>query len=155
VTLDDCLRSHIRLIGRDDYVAVLAYLEMNDAVSDVVDRIRGRIRAAKSNAVTVGFGPRFLHSTGQAHKGGPNTGVFFVLTAEPGTDVDVPGRPYPFGVVIGAQARGDCDALEERGRRVLRVHLRGEDTGAGLEALDQAFARALSGTGGSGDTVGA
>lgn len=144
-TLEESLRAHIGLAEHGDYVALLAYLEMSGAVCDALERIRSRIRSVKSNAVTVGFGPRFLHSTGQAHKGGPNTGVFFVFTADPGVDVDIPGRSYPFGIVIGAQARGDSDALVERGRRVLRVHLHGDDAVAGLEALDQAFARALSG----------
>jgi transaldolase/glucose-6-phosphate isomerase len=143
-SLEDCLVAQLDLIEPGDYIALLAYFEMSDVFGAAMGRIRRRLRDVLPNAVTLGFGPRFLHSTGQAHKGGPNTGVFFVLTRDPARDIGVPGRPYSFGLVIGAQARGDCDALRDRGRRVLRIHLKG-DSMAALEALDQAFGRALSG----------
>ncbi len=90
----------------------------------------------------VGFGPRFLHSTGQAYKGGPNTGVFVQITCDDAEDLPVPGRAYSFGVVKAAQARGDFQVLLDRGRRALRVHL-GADVEQGLERLRDAVERAL------------
>ena len=101
--------------------------------------IRDRTRAA----TCVGFGPRFLHSTGQAYKGGPNSGVFLQITHEPAEDVPVPGQAYSFGVVEAAQARGDFDVLAERGRRLLRVHLP-RDVDAGLQTLARALEEALT-----------
>jgi transaldolase/glucose-6-phosphate isomerase len=90
----------------------------------------------------VGFGPRFLHSTGQAYKGGPNSGVFIQITADPAHDRPIPGRKASFGVVQAAQARGDAEVLVERGRRVLRVHI-GRDTEAALARLADLIERAL------------
>jgi hypothetical protein len=90
----------------------------------------------KRVATCLGFGPRFLHSTGQAYKGGPNTGVFLQITCDDAADIQVPGRSYTFGVVKSAQARGDFDVLSERGRRALRLHL-GADVDAGLDVLRQ------------------
>ena len=101
--------------------------------------IRDRTRAA----TCLGFGPRFLHSTGQAYKGGPNSGVFLQITCEDGADLAVPGQTYSFGVVKAAQARGDFDVLAERGRRLLRVHLPA-DVDAGLQTLGRAIEQALS-----------
>jgi hypothetical protein len=95
----------------------------------------GQIRTASC----LGFGPRFLHSTGQAYKGGPNTGVFLQITADANEDLQVPGRGYTFGIVEAAQAQGDIDVLAERGRRVLRVHL-GDEVAAGLEQLNRLLA---------------
>ena len=89
-------------------------------------------------ATTLGFGPRYLHSTGQLHKGGPNTGVFLVITADDTEPLPLPGRRFGFGVLARAQARGDLDVLAERGRRALRVHL-GSDVKAGLAALRRAM----------------
>jgi transaldolase/glucose-6-phosphate isomerase len=91
----------------------------------------------------VGFGPRFLHSTGQAYKGGPNTGVFLQITCDDAVDLPVPDQKYTFGVVKAAQARGDFDVLAERGRRVLRIHL-GPDVAAGLATLTDAVRQALA-----------
>jgi hypothetical protein len=93
-------------------------------------------------ATCLGFGPRFLHSTGQDYKGGPNTGVFLQITADDATDLAIPGQKYSFGVVIAAQAAGDLAVLEARGRRALRVHL-GADVAAGLKALAGAVGEAL------------
>ncbi len=101
--------------------------------------IRDRIRTA----TCVGFGPRFLHSTGQAYKGGPNSGVFLQITCDDAEDVPVPGQAYTFGVVKAAQARGDFGVLSERGRRLLRVHLP-RDVDAGLQTLARALERALT-----------
>jgi transaldolase/glucose-6-phosphate isomerase len=93
-------------------------------------------------ATVAEFGPRFLHSTGQAYKGGPNSGVFLQITAEDAHDLAVPGERFTFSVVKAAQARGDFDVLADRGRRALRIHL-GKDVDAGLAALSTAIAEAL------------
>jgi hypothetical protein len=100
------------------------------------------VREAKKAATCLGFGPRFLHSTGQAYKGGPNTGVFLQITSADARDVPVPGQKFTFGVVEAAQASGDLQVLRERGRRTLHVHL-GPDVGAGLARLSSAVEQAL------------
>src|SRR5205823_2705427 len=107
-----------------------------------LQRIRHMIREARTNATCLGFGPRFLHSTGQAYKGGPNTGVFLQITCDDANDLPVPGQRYTFGVVKAAQARGDFSVLIERKRRALRVNL-GADVNAGLRRLEDAIAEAL------------
>jgi hypothetical protein len=94
-------------------------------------------------AVTLGYGPRYLHSTGQLHKGGPNTGLFIQLTADDARDADVPGQPYSFGVLKKAQAQGDLKALHRHGRRAMRIHL-GADTARGLDRLQAAMDKALA-----------
>lgn len=101
-----------------------------------------RGRDTRRVATCLGFGPRFLHSTGQAYKGGPDSGVFVQVTCEDAADLAIPGHAYTFGVVKAAQARGDLEVLAERGPRVLRVHLAG-DVGAGLARLGELFADAL------------
>jgi transaldolase/glucose-6-phosphate isomerase len=119
------LRAHLASIRAGDYVARHA---------GVLQRIRHSIRDRAHVATCVGFGPRFLHSTGQAYKGGSDKGVFLQITADDAVDLAVPGQKYTFGVIKAAQARGDIAVLAERGRRVLRVHL-GADVAAGLETL--------------------
>ena len=119
------LRAHFERLGPGDYFAVLAYLEMNEANERELQTIRQAVRERYSVATCLGFGPRFLHSTGQAYKGGPNSGVFLQITGDDVQDLPIPGRNYTFGVVKAAQASGDLEVLEERGRRALRVHLRG------------------------------
>ena len=119
--------------GRD-YFAILAYLPPDPEVTERLQRIRGRIRDAIGVATTLGFGPRFLHSTGQLHKGGPDTGVFLQLTDEPAKDLPIPGWTESFGTLIAAQALGDLASLRRRGRRALRLHLRDRDSG--LERLE-------------------
>ena len=104
--------------------------------------LRQRVRDAKRVATCMGFGPRFLHSTGQAYKGGPNSGVFLQITADDAQDLANPGWKYTFGIVKEAQAQGDLTVLHERGRRALRIHL-GADVGAGLAKLASALQRAL------------
>ena len=101
------------------------------------------IRDRKRVGTCLGFGPRFLHSTGQAYKGGPNTGVFLQISCDDGVDVQVPDQKYTFGVVKAAQARGDFQVLVDRNRRALRVHL-GADVAAGLATLQQAIQQAIS-----------
>jgi transaldolase/glucose-6-phosphate isomerase len=136
------LRGLIRSIKPGDYFALLAYIEMNPEHEAALEAIRVRVRDAKRVATCVGFGPRFLHSTGQAYKGGPNSGVFLQITADDAKDLPVPDQKYTFGVVKAAQARGDLEVLEERGRRALRVHL-GSDVRAGLAALAAAVENSL------------
>ncbi len=107
-----------------------------------IQSFRHKVRDKKKVATCLGFGPRFLHSTGQDYKGGPNTGVFLEITADHKTDLAIPGQKLSFGVVIDAQAAGDLAVLESRGRRALRVHL-GADIAAGLKTLSDAIDAAL------------
>jgi transaldolase / glucose-6-phosphate isomerase len=141
-TLAGILKSHLGRLGRGDYLALLAYVQMNAVHEKQLQAIRHRVRDAKKVATCLGFGPRFLHSTGQAYKGGPNTGVFLQVTADDAKDLPVPGQRYTFGVVKAAQARGDFHVLAERERRALRVHL-GPDVPAGLRTLQAAIEKAL------------
>jgi transaldolase/glucose-6-phosphate isomerase len=141
-TLAGYLKVHLNRLGADDYFALLAYIEMNAANEHTLQVIRHHVRDAKHIATCLAFGPRFLHSTGQAHKGGPNTGVFLQVTCDDAADLPVPGRSYSFGVVKSAQARGDFEVLAERNRRVLRAHL-GADVAAGLRTLQAAVVTAL------------
>ena len=141
-TLAESLRAHLGSVKESDYFALLAYIEMNPAHEAALTAMRRRVRDAKRVATCLGFGPRFLHSTGQAYKGGPNTGVFLQITAEDARDLPIPGQKYTFGVVKAAQARGDLTVLRERGRRALRIHL-GADVDADLRKLAAALERAL------------
>lgn len=138
-TLSDLLRAHLERLGSGDYLAILAYLPVSEPVAARLRAIRDQLARLTSAAVTVGFGPRYLHSTGQAHKGGANRGVFLMLTADPETDLPVPGRKLSFGQVLEAQARGDYKVLVERNRRVLHLHARGIAHEEALEALEAAL----------------
>jgi transaldolase/glucose-6-phosphate isomerase len=142
-TLVECLAAHFARIQEGDYCAFLAYVERNKLHRDALQDIRVLIRDRKRVATCLGFGPRFLHSTGQAYKGGPNTGVFLQITCDDPADVQVPGQKYTFGIVKAAQARGDLEVLVERDRRVLRVHL-GPHVAAGLTSLKEAVRQALA-----------
>jgi transaldolase / glucose-6-phosphate isomerase len=142
-TLAEYLRSHLGRIHEGDYCALLAYVHMTPEHGAVLTEMRETIRDRTKAATCVGFGPRFLHSTGQAYKGGPNSGVVLQITCDDAADLPVPGQKYTFGVVKAAQARGDFEVLAERGRRALRVHL-GSDVQAGLAELRAAVAEALS-----------
>ena len=141
-SLTGYLEAHLNRLSAGDYFAVLGYLEMNDAHETALQAIRHAVRDSKRVATCLGFGPRFLHSTGQAYKGGPNSGVFLQVTCDDAIDLPVPGQKYTFGVVKAAQARGDFQVLAERGRRALRVHL-GADVNAGLAQLSSAIQKAL------------
>ena len=141
-TLIGLLRAHLNQIEPADYFAVLAFLPMFGELDSTIQGFRNRVRNRKKVATCVGFGPRFLHSTGQAYKGGPNTGVFLQITASHADDMDVPGHKFSFGTVIDAQAAGDLAVLEARGRRALRVHL-GGGLMPGLRALSMAIGTAL------------
>jgi transaldolase/glucose-6-phosphate isomerase len=137
------LRAHLARTKPGDYFALLAYVEMNSEHETQLQEIRHTVRDTKHVATCLGFGPRFLHSTGQAYKGGRNTGVFLQITCDDAVDVPVPGQKYTFGIVKAAQARGDFQVLAERGRRALRVHV-GKDVNAGLSSLAKAVREALS-----------
>ncbi len=129
------IRAHLARLGPGDYFALLAYMNrLDDSIAESLQAMRHTVRDHHRVATCLGFGPRFLHSTGQAYKGGPNTGVFLQLTATPEQDLPVPGHRYSFGIIESAQALGDLQVLQERGRRVLRVHL-GRDARAGLARL--------------------
>jgi len=141
-TLAGIIRAHLDQLKAGDYFATLAFLPMFEEHEAAIQQFRHKVRDKKRVATCLGFGPRFLHSTGQDYKGGPNTGVFLQLTADHADDIDIPGQSYSFGVVIDAQAAGDLAVLESRGRRALRVHL-GKEVGAGLKALSEAFDAAL------------
>ena len=133
-SLAGVLRAHLEEIGKRDYFALLAYIQMNQEHHDLLQQIRERVLDSKSVATCLGFGPRFLHSTGQAYKGGSNNGVFLQITSDDAIDLPVPGQKYTFGVVKAAQARGDFQVLLDRGRRALRIHL-GTDVSAGLRKV--------------------
>ena len=137
------LKAHLNRLGAGDYFAVLGYIEMNDAHEESLQSIRHSVRDTKRVATCLGFGPRFLHSTGQAYKGGPNSGVFLQITCDDAIDLPVPGQTFTFGVVKSAQARGDFEVLAERGRRALRVHI-GPDISQGLGTLAAAVKTALA-----------
>jgi transaldolase/glucose-6-phosphate isomerase len=141
--LGSWLKAHLSRSHADDYVALLAYVERNHAHIDALQHMRLEVRDKRHVATCAEFGPRFLHSTGQAYKGGPDSGVFLQITADDDKDLAVPGQKASFSVIKAAQARGDFDVLTERGRRALRVHLKG-DLASGLKMLDKAIIEALN-----------
>ena len=141
-TVGGVLKAHLARARAGDYVALLAFLERNAAHEADLQRMRAAIRDRLKVATSVGFGPGYLHSSAQAYKGGPNTGVFLQITTDDVADVPVPGHTYTFGLVKAAQARGDLQVLADRGRRVLRVHL-GRDIEAGMTALRAAIEQAV------------
>jgi transaldolase/glucose-6-phosphate isomerase len=141
-SLGGYLRAHLGRIKAGDYFAVLAYIQMNSEHEARLQETRHAVRDKKRVATCLGFGPRFLHSTGQAYKGGPNSGVFLQITCDDAVDLPVPGQRYTFGVVKAAQARGDPQVLAERGRRALRLHL-GPDVKTGLATVSAVVNKAL------------
>ncbi|MBD2095726.1 bifunctional transaldolase/phosoglucose isomerase [Trichocoleus sp. FACHB-591] len=141
-SLGGYLRAHLNRLHQGDYCALLAYIDRNDAHQIQLKIIRETIRDAKKVATCLGFGPRFLHSTGQAYKGGPNSGVFLQITCDDATDIPVPQQKYTFGVVKAAQARGDFQVLVDRDRRALRIHL-SKDVQAGLSTLQTVIEQIL------------
>jgi transaldolase/glucose-6-phosphate isomerase len=143
---DDLLswvKAHLSRAGAGDYVALLAYIQRNGEHIAALREMRTAIRDARHVATCVGFGPRFLHSTGQAYKGGPNTGVFLQITTAHPDALAIPGYRADFGVVEAAQARGDMGVLVERGRRVMRIHFADGNVDGGLKQLSGAIARAI------------
>lgn len=133
-SLENYLRVHLNRLQPGDYFAINAYIEMSHSNEARLQRIRHAVRDSKRVATTLGFGPRFLHSTGQLHKGGANNGVFLQITCDDPQDIPIPGQQYTFGMLKQFQAQGDLEVLAERKRRVLRLHL-GTDVAAGLERL--------------------
>jgi transaldolase / glucose-6-phosphate isomerase len=139
------LEAHLGRLMPGDYFAVLAYVARTPRHTATLQQLRLGVRDAKRVATCLGFGPRFLHSTGQAYKGGPNSGVFLQVTTEDAADLEIPGHRYSFGLVKAAQARGDFDVLGDRGRRALRIHLKGGDVAGGLALLEETTRRVLRG----------
>jgi transaldolase/glucose-6-phosphate isomerase len=146
VTVDGAVRQLLNLVSDGDYFAILAYLPKDPDPEERLRGVRRRLRDALGVATTLGFGPRFLHSTGQLHKGGPPSGVFLQITAEPQKDLPIPGWDETFGTLIAAQALGDLQSLQRRNRRVLRIHL--GDATSGVDRLERMIDDALAaGTG--------
>ena len=141
-SLTGWIKAHLDRLKAGDYFAVLGYVEMKSTHEKVLQAMRHAVRDSKQVATCLGFGPRFLHSTGQVYKGGPNSGVFLQVTCNDASDIAVPGQKYTFGVVKAAQARGDFEVLVERNRRALRIHLSGE-LKKGMAILEEAVNKAL------------
>ena len=141
-SLENALKAHLARVQAGDYFAINAYVERTDASHQALQAIRLRVRDKKKVATTLGYGPRFLHSTGQLHKGGPNSGVFIQITSDDAEDLPIPGEPYTFGALRSAQALGDFLSLSKRNRRAIRVHL-GKDVVAGLKRLQSAIEKSL------------
>jgi len=133
------IAAHLALGDEGDYVAQLGYVVPDDRLHAEFSRLQGEVRDATRLACSFGFGPRYLHSTGQLHKGGPNTGVFVQATVDGGADIPIPGQPYGFATLFAAQARGDLEVLQARGRRALRVHVEDGDPRKFLQALREAL----------------
>lgn len=133
-TIGELLSAHFANVEEGDYFAVLGFIEMNESNEQRLQAIRIKVLETRLAATCMGFGPRFLHSTGQAYKGGANNGVFLQITADDRVDIPVPGQKYSFGVVKAAQAAGDLQVLVDRGRRAVRIHISG-DVAAGLEEI--------------------
>ncbi len=141
--LADILKAHLNRLGKGDYFAILGYVNrLNPVHGAAMQAIRTTVQNKFKVATCLGFGPRFLHSTGQAYKGGPDTGVFLQITCDDANDLQVPDHKYTFGIVKAAQARGDFSVLADRDRRALRVHL-GKDTEAGMKKLEALIDRIL------------
>ncbi len=138
----EALRAHLARAGAGDYIALLNYIEETPENESIIQQMRTHLRDATRCATTTGYGPRFLHSTGQLHKGGPDTGVFIQVTAPDATDLPIPNQPYTFSILKQAQALGDFRSLSSRGRRAIRVDL-GADTTAGLRRLSNLIAEAV------------
>ena len=144
-TVASILQAHLGRLSRGDYFAILAYLEMSPQNQSLLQSLRHQVRDRFGVATCLGFGPRFLHSTGQAYKGGPDSGVFLQVTGKDPQDLPVPGRKYTFGAVKTAQARGDLQVLNQRGRRALRVHL-SAPVEEGLRRLNRTLNTGLAST---------
>lgn len=142
-SVEAIVSAHLGRVKAGDYVAVLAYVERNETHHAALQEARLALRDARQVATCLEFGPRFLHSTGQAYKGGPASGVFLQITADPSDDLAIPGRKLGFKTVIAAQARGDFAVLSERKRRALRIHLKGGDVPAGVKRVAAAIKGAI------------
>jgi transaldolase/glucose-6-phosphate isomerase len=143
------IAAHLARAGAGDYIAMLDYFEETPEYERIVQAIRTHLRDTTRCATTTGYGPRFLHSTGQLHKGGSASGVFMQLTAPDIKDLPIPGQPYTFSILKQAQALGDFRSLASRGRRAIRVDL-GADAQAGLNRLQELIGQALPRSGATG-----
>jgi transaldolase/glucose-6-phosphate isomerase len=141
MSLPQALRAHLDQLHDSDYLGLLAYIEQTSAHEAALNAMRAKIRDAKCAATVLGFGPRYLHSTGQAYKGGPNQGVFITITGEHRERVTLQNRRIDFGTVQLAQALGDIEVLNERGQRAIRIHFK--DIEKGLDTLGAALNEAL------------
>ena len=139
-SLDEALDALVGKAGPGRYFAIMAYVPPSAGADAALTSIRNSVRDARKSATTVGYGPRFLHSTGQLHKGGPGEGVFLQIESAGGEGVEIPHAPYGFDALLHAQALGDLEALRSRDLPVLRVHLGGDPVG-GLETIAQEIAR--------------
>lgn len=137
-SVEKFLHAHISHIQKGDYFAILAYLEMNEENESLLQQIRDRVLHRELCATCLGFGPRFLHSTGQAYKGGPNTGVFLQITSDDQMDLSIPNQKYSFGIVKAAQAAGDFRVLVQKNRRALHIHIK-NDVAEGLRVILQSL----------------
>lgn len=136
--LADYLHNFLSQVRPGDYIAIMAYIQATERAHDALQALRIHLRNTYKVATTVGYGPRFLHSTGQLHKGGPNTGVFIQITGDIKQDADIPGEPYTFGVLKEAQALGDLFSLDSHQRRNIRLHI-AEDIAQGLQIVEQSL----------------
>lgn len=135
-TVADCLKAFLTHFRPGDYVAIMAYLPYQPEIDAALNELRLRLRNGLRAATTVGYGPRFLHSTGQLHKGDGNKGLFIQITHTPATDVEIPGEKYTFAILHAAQAQGDYNALQENSRRLIRFHIeRGQDIPSAIRRL--------------------
>ena len=142
VSVNGAVRQLLNLVGDGDYFAILAYLPKDPDLEAQLQGVRRRVRDTLGVATTLGFGPRFLHSTGQLHKGGPPSGIFLQITGDPQKDLPIPGWDESFGTLIAAQALGDLQSLQRRNRRVLRIHL--GDAASGVDRLERMMDEALA-----------
>jgi hypothetical protein len=141
-SMEGYLTAFLNQARSGDYLALMAYVQPDSEHTELLQSIRTRLRDATRLATTLGYGPRFLHSTGQLHKGGPNNGLFIQVTAEDAQDLPIPGEPYSFSVLKHAQALGDLSSLQNKGRRVIRIHL-GKDVRSDLARLEKLVEIAL------------
>jgi hypothetical protein len=142
---DEQLRALLADAAPPHYVAVMGYLPPSQALDGAVAELRAAVRAGTGAATTFGYGPRFLHSTGQLHKGGPPTGRFLQLVDAPGRDAEIPGAGYSFGTLIAAQAAGDLETLRARGLPAERIVLEGDPVAA-VRALSDRITGLLEGS---------
>jgi glucose-6-phosphate isomerase len=135
-SVTECLKAFLSQYRPGDYVAIMAYLPYQPEIEAALNGLRLRLRDGLRAATTVGYGPRFLHSTGQLHKGDGNKGLFIQITHTPATDVEIPGEKYTFAILHAAQAQGDYNALQQNGRRLIRFHIeQGQDIPGAIRKL--------------------
>ena len=145
-TLNTALHAFFSTVNPGDYIAFLAYVPSIGEHEELFLDTRLAVRNTLRVATTFGYGPRFLHSTGQLHKGGPNKGVFIQITCDPRRDLPIPGQDFTFGTLIRAQSMGDLQSLQKHGRRAIRLHIKG-DHAQGIEHIRQAIQSSLEGLG--------